>query len=206
MQVAGMRKFRTAAVGEWLKATATIASVLAAVGLLAACSSSNGGVGGKFFGSKNLGQDKPDDIPADYFTRRTFCPPIRIKGGTQALTVYERGHEAEPSAVRYQASIVKTARECANTADGIAIKVGVAGRAVAGPKGGPGNLTLPVRVVVLKQSGGVLYSELFKFGTTLSPPELGVDFSEVIPQFTVPAGPEDRDLIIYVGFDEGKTG
>lgn len=201
-----MRKSPVAKFGERLRIAATIAGLLGAAAVLSACTSSDGGAGGKFFGSKNLGQDKPEDIPAEYFARRTFCPPIMIKGGTQALTVYERGQEAEPSAVRYQASITKTARECTGTSDGIAMKIGVAGRAVAGPKGGPGNLTLPIRVVVVKQSGGVLYSELFKVAVTLSPPDLGIDFSQVIPQVAVTAGPEDRDLIIYVGFDEGKAG
>jgi hypothetical protein len=202
-----MRSPPGAKFGYRLKIAATIAGILGAATILSACASSDdggGGVAGKFFGSNQ--SDKPTDIPADYFKRRGFCPPIRIRGGTQALTVYERGHEAEPAYVRYQASITKTARECSNTADGIAIKVGVAGRTVAGPKGGPGNLTLPLRIVVTKQSGGVLYSQLFKIPVTLSPPDLGVDFSEVIPQVAVTAGPEDRDLIIYVGFDEGKTG
>jgi hypothetical protein len=181
-------------------------SALAAGGLLSACASSDGGgtmskISGGFFN-----KDRPDDISQDYFKRPIYCPPVQIKGGTQAFVVYERGHDLYPLFVSHQASITKTARECVKTADGLAIKVGVAGRALAGPKGGPGTLTLPVRVVVSKQSGGVLYSELFKVPVAIAPPDLGTDFSKVFDNVAVPVGPDDRDLIVFVGFDEGVTG
>jgi hypothetical protein len=190
----------------WLRIAVLTVSVLAAGGLLSGCASSDGGgtmskISGGFFG-----KDRPDDISQDYFTRPAYCPPIQIKGGTQAFVVYERGHDLDPLFVSHQASITKTARECVKTADGLAIKVGVAGRALAGPKGGPGTLTLPIRVVVSKQSGGVLYSELFKVPVDIAPPDLGIDFSKVFDNVAVPVGPDDRDLIVFVGFDEGATG
>lgn len=191
----------TAGGGSRFRAAATILIILAG-SALAACSTSGGGTVSKIFGVK----DTPDDIGPEYFTRPTYCPRVEIRGGTQALTVYERGHEAEPAFVRYQASIRKTARECVKTADGFAVKIGVAGRAVVGPKGAQGTLTLPLRVVVSKQGAGPLYSELFKVPVTISPPALGADFSQIVQQVAVPAGPQERDFIIYVGFDEGKKG
>ncbi len=39
---------------------------------------------------------------------------------------------------------------------------------------------------------------------TLAAPTFGADFSQVVDQVTFQIGPEDRDLIIYVGFDDGK--
>jgi hypothetical protein len=196
--------------GTWerhrlLRIAALTVSVLAVGGLLSACASSDGGTMSKISGGF-FGKDRPDDIPQEYFTRPGYCPPIQIKGGTQAYIVYERGHDLDPLFVSHQASITKTARECVKTADGLAIKVGVAGRALAGPKGGPGTLTLPIRVVVSKQSGGVLYSELFKVPVDIAPPDLGTDFSKVVDNVAVPVGPDDRDLIVFVGFDEGATG
>lgn len=197
--------------GTWerhrrLRVAMLTVSALAAAGLLSACASSDGGGTMSKISSGFLGKDRPDDIPQDYFARPGYCPPIQIKGGTQAYIVYERGHDLDPLFVSHQASITKTARECIKTADGLAIKVGVAGRALAGPKGGPGTLNLPIRVVVSKQSGGVLYSELFKVPVDIAPPDLGTDFSKVVDSVTVPVGPDDRDLIVFVGFDEGKTG
>jgi hypothetical protein len=181
-------------------------SVLAAAGFLSACASSDGGGTMSKISDGFFGTNRPDDIPQDYFTRPAYCPPVQIRGGTQAFVVYERGHDLEPEFVRHQASITKTARECSRTADGLAIKIGVGGRVVAGPKGGPGTVTMPIRVVVSKQSGGVLYSELFKVPVDIAPPDLGSDFSKVVDNVAVPVGPDDRDLIVFVGFDEGTTG
>lgn len=190
----------------WLRMAAVTVSVLAAGGLLSACASSDGGGALGKISSGFFGGDRPEDISQDYFTKPAYCPPIQIKGGTQAFFVYERGHDLEPEFVRHQASITKTARECFKTADGLAIKIGVAGRALAGPKGGPGTVTLPIRVVITKQSGGVLYSELFKVPVDIAPPDLGTDFAKVVDNVSVPVGPDDRDLIVFVGFDEGATG
>jgi hypothetical protein len=183
---------------------------------LAACSSTGGGsstttgttasegstvsriAGGLF------GKNKPDDIPPEYFVAKGYCPPIRIRGGTGVYTAYERGKDADPSAVRYSASIGKTARECNPTGTGLAIKVGVAGRAVGGPKGAAGDVSLPVRVVVTRADKTVAYSQLFKLGVNLQPPDLGADFEQVITTIDLPMAPNERDVTIFVGFDEGK--
>ena len=121
------------------------------------------------------------------------------------MTVYERGHENETQYVRYLASITQTARECTMVGDTLTIKVGIAGRVVAGPKGSAANVTLPLRVAVAKQFGGTapFYSELFKVPISLAAPTFGANYNQVFDQVTVTAGPNDRNLIIYVGFDEG---
>jgi hypothetical protein len=122
------------------------------------------------------------------------------------MTVYERGHDNEPNYVRYLASITKTARECQTAGGGIVMKVGIEGRVVAGPKGGQGTVTLPIRVAVAKQMGGsgALFTKLYKVPVNVTPPEYRGDYAQVFDQITVPVGPDDRDLITYVGFDEGE--
>ena len=164
-----------------------------------------GGVAGAFFGSKNLGPKKPDDFSPDYFTQKsTYCPPVRIRSGTQAFIAYERGHDADPAFIRYQASVGKTARECTATNGGFVVKVGVSGRVVAGPKGAPGSVSVPLRIVVMQERGGVAYSQLFQVQATMGEPDLSGEFTKVVDQIAVSAGPDDRDFIIYVGFDEGE--
>jgi hypothetical protein len=148
--------------------------------------------------------DKPDDIPQEYFVTKGYCPPLRIRGGTAVYTLYERGKDADPTAVRYSASIGKTARQCDPTGSGLAIKVGVAGRAIAGPKGTAGSITLPLRVVVTRADNSVAYSQLFKVAVNLQPPDLGADFEQIITTIDLPMAPNERDVTIYVGFDEGK--
>ena len=145
---------------------------------------------------------------ADFIKKSDYCPPIQIRAGTATMTVYERGHENETAYVRYLASIGQTARECSMVGDVLTIKVGIAGRVVAGPKGSAANVTLPLRVAVTKQFGGTgpLYSELFKIPVSLAAPDFGANYNQVFDQVVVTAGPQDRNLIIYVGFDEGPKG
>ena len=177
---------------------ACLASMMTA---LAACSSTGGGdsATGNFFQPK-----KAVELPSDYFVQKGYCPPIRVRGGTGVYTTYERGKDADPTAVRYSASIGRTARECSPTGSGLAIKVAVAGRAVGGPKGAAGDVTLPLRVVVTRADNSVAYSQLFKLGVNLQPPDLGANFQQVITTIDLPMAPNERDVTIFVGFDEGK--
>lgn len=149
----------------------------------------------------------PQKDPGEFdFTKKSsYCPPVQVRAGTSTMEVYERGHEREQQYVRYLASIGQTARECSMVGDTLTIKVGVAGRVVAGPKGSAGNITLPIRIAVTKQLGstGPIYSELFKIPVTLSPPHFGANYNQVFEQIVVQAPPQDRNLIIFVGFDEG---
>ena len=142
---------------------------------------------------------------ADFVKKPDYCPPVQIRSGTGSMTVYERGHENEPNSVRYLASVTQTARQCTLAGDTLTIKVGVAGRVVAGPKGSAGNVTLPIRIAVVKQLGGAgpLYSQLFKVPVSLAAPTFGANYEQVYDQVTVTVGPNDRNLIVFVGFDEG---
>ena len=146
-----------------------------------------------------------DPAAVDFAKKDTYCPPVQVRSGTSTLEVYERGHERDQNYVRYLASIGQTARECTLVGDTLTIKVGVAGRVVAGPKGSAGNITLPIRIAVAKQFGGTgpLYSQLFKIPVTLAAPTFGANYNQVYEQIVVQAPPQDRNLIIFVGFDEG---
>lgn len=197
--------------GSHLRVLGKLAWIIALPAILAACASNSDGKSplASFLsgGTSSTGAtvDNPDYDP-DFFLKSGYCPPVEVRSGTEALIVYERGHDQEADHIRYQGSISKTARECrADAAGQMAIKLGIAGRAVAGPKGGEGTVTLPIRVAVVKQSGGVLYSELFQVKVAIAPPDYGADFSQVIDQIAVQIAPSDRDLIVYVGFDEGDS-
>ena len=176
-------------------------ALFAALGLaLAACSARDT--------ASFLAAGAPGPKPAtsnEGFTKSAYCPPLQVRGGTEAMTIYERGHDNEPAYIRFLASITKTARECHLQGNTLVMKIGVAGRVVAGPKGGPGSLTLPIRIAVAKQIGGErpLYSQLFKIPVTVGPPDFSGAYSQVFDQVTFQVAPDDRDLLAYVGFDEG---
>ena len=180
--------------------------------LAAACASTSGGssspassTGGLFGGddpNKNVvtvASESADTLPG-------YCPPLEIRPGTESVVIYERNHENDPNFVRFQGSITQTARECHTIgADTLTIKVGIAGRLTAGPKGGPGRFTLPLRIAVIKQHGGsVFYSEVSKVELAITPPEFAADFTHVVDNISFQVTPGDRDLIVYVGYDEGK--
>ena len=190
-------------------ARAAAAATLSA--LLAACSSIGGGsapAGSVVHTSGSADRSgKPQSTAAD-FTKDTYCPPLNIRAGTEAMSLYDKGHDADPDYVRFVGSIGKTARECHQDGDTLSIKVGVSGRVIAGPKGSAGTVTLPLRVAVVKQVSngkGPLYSQLFNVKVTVSAPALSADYSQTFDQVHVKIGPDDHDLIIYVGFDEGKA-
>jgi hypothetical protein len=203
-----MALFGRALSGSAPRAALTLGAAALVVALLSACTSSSGtgdsGTSNFLKLLKSGGSDtRTDDVTEAYLSQSKYCPRIQIRGGTEALAVYEKGRDGDPAQLRYQASIGKTARECRNAGTQYSIKIGIAGRVVAGPKGGPGNVTIPLRVAVAHQFGSALYSELYKIPVTLSPPDFGADFAQVVDA-NLQIGPDDRDLLIYIGFDDGK--
>ena len=217
-----MLLFRIVFAGGGLRPAAFVALVLGGSGILFGCASTESttltpaaspGTGptaaDAFFGSSaspsgGLHPTKTD-IPTDYFLQTGYCPPIEVKPGTEVFATYDRGHDADPASLKTQASISKMARECHWTGDTLTVKVGVAGRIVAGPKGAAGTVTLPIRIAVVRQPGATpLYSQLFKTPVALNAPDFSADYSQVFDQVTVQTSPTDKDYLIYVGFDEGK--
>ncbi len=210
--------------GQMPRLLGVIASIAFAT-LLAACASSSGGGSGSG-GLAGLlgGGPKPSadatgsagnagvtvvdtgKLDTSYFMKSGYCPPVQVLPGTEALATYDRGHDGDPAFVRVQGSITQTAREChALDAATLSIKVGVGGRILAGPKGGAGAVTLPIRIAVARQhDNSVLFSKAFSVSTTLAAPEFAADYSSVFDQVVFKVAPDDRDLIVYVGFDEGK--
>jgi hypothetical protein len=206
-----MRDFNTQTVGGQggQRTVGRIASGLASL-VVAACASTGGGtsLGERIFGqSVDAGgvTTVQQDYPADFFLATGYCPPVEIRAGSEALVTYERGHDGERNFITYQGSIADTAREChALDAETLSIKVGIAGRVIAGPKGGAGNVNLPLRVAVIKQHGSNLfYTEALTVPVTLSAPDYGADFAQVFDQVVFKVTPDDRDLVVYVGFDLG---
>jgi len=168
---------------------------LAAILLLSACNSASG-ISEKFF---NLNKPSNVRVLDESFLESGYCPPITIRPGTEALVVFATGDKTNEN-VRYQESITRTARECRYPGGQLTVKIGVAGRVAAGPKGAAGKVVVPVRIAVTKGET-VAYSELQKIEVNLTAPELATDFAKVV-NVNVPSGPNDRDVSIFVGFDE----
>jgi hypothetical protein len=168
--------------------------------LLAGCNSASGVVD-KFFNMNTPSNVK--EVGEDFF-EGGYCPPIRIRPGTEVLVLYTKPGEQTGENIRYQETITKTARECHYPGGQLTLKIGVAGRVAAGPKGGPGKVIAPVRIAVVK-GDTLAYSELQKIEVNVTAPELATDFARVV-NVPVASGPTEQDVEIHIGFDDQPAG
>jgi hypothetical protein len=145
------------------------------------------------------GQISADDID---------CPEIKVRTGAATLMIGSKPGEGEPNAldVRYQGSIIRTARECHINAGMMTMKVGIEGRVITGPAGGPGTVDVPLRIAVV-QEGVAPKAVASKFGRETVVVNNAVDrvtFTHIDPDVTFPL-PQPLGLIdyyvVYVGFD-----
>jgi hypothetical protein len=182
------------------------------VGLLAGCSTVENVIGpignpisglGNIFSQKNTAAPDPDNPNAPArLNPDEDCPGATIRQGASA---WAQNAGQGPTNVRYQASIVQIARECALLGDTMTIKVGVEGRLLVGPKGGPGTVTVPIRIALV-QEGPQPRPIISKFyGIQVNVPQgaTQVPFTQVDDDLTFPL-PADKNLekyVIYVGFD-----
>ncbi len=133
------------------------------------------------------------------------CPSIEIRRGASTLTIAPPGEKSAMS-LKYQGSFARTARDCAVVDGNMVMKIGIEGRVVVGPAGGPGQVNVPLRIAVVQETPGGMRSITTKF--VIVPVAVGADgntlFSHVEDaiSFPIPAPTSLLDdYIAYVGFD-----
>jgi len=129
------------------------------------------------------------------------CPPVMLRDGTASYRTYAKGGKDDPTKVVYQASLADTTRQCVQSADSLTVTVVAQGRVVAGPAGGPGKLTMPIRVAAT-DGEKTLYSELTQYPVEIPTGSTTTQFVFTKADVTLPAG-AGSDAKIFVGFDEG---
>jgi hypothetical protein len=106
---------------------------------------------------------------------------------------------------RYQASLGQMARECAALGGMITMKVGVEGRVLVGPVGGPGQIDIPLRMAVVQEGPApkTVVSKFYKLAVSIPPGQTGVPFVHVEQDlsFPMPRGADLDNYVVYVGFD-----
>ena len=134
------------------------------------------------------------------------CPPVEIRQGASTLSVGPPGENTTMS-LKYQGSFVRAARDCSVVGSDMVIKVGVQGRIVVGPAGGPGEVQVPVRIAVVEEAPGgfkPIVTKLIRIPVTVPPGQGNVVFSHVEPGMTFPLPTPSTvldDYVVYVGFD-----
>lgn len=126
------------------------------------------------------------------------CPEVRILPDAQSLVVYE-GDVADPALIRYQASILETARSCRAAGQTISMSIGVGGRIAAGPRAGGATTTARLRIAVLVDETEVAFQQDYDLTASLGPPDYGADF-RVTADATFPVPPAEQGVRIVVGF------
>lgn len=136
------------------------------------------------------------------------CPEVQIRNGASTLTIGSKPGDGEPAAldVRYQGTIIRMARECQVNAGMMTMKVGIEGRVITGPAGGPGTVDIPMRIAVV-QEGPTPKAITSKFARTQVTVVNAIDrvtFTYIEPEISFPL-PQPLGLIdsyvVYVGFD-----
>ena len=136
------------------------------------------------------------------------CPGIIIRTGAATLTIGSNPKEETPSPldVRYQGTIVRTARECHVAAGVMTMKVGIEGRVITGPAGGPGAVEVPLRIAVVQDglNPKTIVSNFGKETVTLNDQVDRAAFTHIDDTLSFPL-PRPLGLsdsyVVYVGFD-----
>jgi hypothetical protein len=136
------------------------------------------------------------------------CPSVDVRLGAATLMIGSKPGDGEPAAMdlRYQGSIIRTARECKVTGGVMTMKVGIEGRVITGPAGGPGTVDVPLRLAVVREgiTPKPILSKLVRIPVTLNGAIDRTTFTHVDPEisFPMPVPASDIDsYIVYVGFD-----
>ncbi len=177
---------------------------------IAGCSSSGGD--GTSFGerfSQSLTSGTPT-APAPVSTtgastNLSTCPNVDIRQGAGTITINTNARDATAMQLRYQISVAQTARECANVAGNLTIKVGMQGRVVLGPAGIPGAIEVPVRYALVEDGPQpkTVYSKLYRVPVTVGEGQNSVSFTHIEEAMSVPMPTPAvfERYVIYVGFD-----
>jgi hypothetical protein len=145
------------------------------------------------------------DVVATGVPAEIDCPGVDIRQGASTLGISAPGAEATAMNTRYQVSIGQTARECAALGGVMTMKVGVQGRVLLGPAGGPGRVDVPLRVAVVQEGTNpkAIVSKFYRIAVDVAPGQTAVPFTHVEQDLTFPMpSPSALDnYVVYVGFD-----
>jgi hypothetical protein len=134
------------------------------------------------------------------------CPTVDVRAGTGTLAVSTKTQQTTANDVRYQLTFTELARQCALSANVIRIRVGVQGRAVAGPAGAPSQLDVPLRYAVVREGiePKTIVTKFRRVPISMPPGAPNVVFTDIEEDlsFPLPSLEELQAYVVYVGFDE----
>jgi len=202
----------------WTCAATRALLAVSAIGL-AGCglSTMTSGIGGGMFGgsssaSKSTGvseeqlltaakSDGTGSIPSAVGAS-AGCPRFVVWPRDHTVTVFEQGRVGDALAVVHRGEITKTARECEVEPGRVTVKYGFSGRILMGPKGRPGNITLPVNVFVTDSKRERVTGEKVTVDAAIAA-DKPIGYFSVVRSVTVtvPEGSRPGEYEVFVGFE-----
>jgi hypothetical protein len=134
------------------------------------------------------------------------CPPLEVRQGASTLTVSPAGDNSAMS-IRYQGAFVRMARNCTVAEGNMTMRIGIEGRVVVGPTGGPGEVVVPLRIAVVQETPGgtkPVTTKFIRIPVTLEAGDSRKLFAHVEEglSFPVPSPTSQLDdYVAYIGFD-----
>ena len=136
------------------------------------------------------------------------CPMIDIRQGAGTLTIPLPPPDGSNDAMslKYQGTFVRAARDCKVVNGQLVMKIGVKGRVIVGPAGGPGQIEVPLRLAVVDQtpSGSkTILTKLVLIPVMVASDNTGGLFTHIEDNFAfpLPSSAELDDYLVYIGFD-----
>lgn len=137
-----------------------------------------------------------DQLPKEDQDEQLVCPEVIIADGGAAVRA-QSGQDS--GSLRHQISILNVARECTPTGNGgFRLKVGVEGRVLLGPAGGPGNYGATLTTTVSRGTTQIA-RRAARVGGSVASGQGGTDFSHVEDGIIVPAGRGEVEIIVGLG-------
>jgi hypothetical protein len=159
-----------------------------------------------YFGGSKPAAPKPA-ATAQPVAPSVDCPGVEIRAGAGTFNVATaKQGQATAGDLKYQVSFNQLARECIVAEGNLTIKVGVQGRVIIGPQGGPGNVEVPLRYAVVKEGSEpkTITTKFKEVPVTVPQGEVNVPWLDVDDSMSFPLPPttELEAYVIYVGFDD----
>ena len=173
--------------------------------VLAGCSTSSipgmSGLSNMFASTSSSGADGAAGGPPTDFE----CPSVSIRHGASTLSISNDPRDPSPVNMRYQVGIGETARECRLVGTTVAMKIGVQGRVIIGPVGGPGQVDVPLRFAVVHEGPEpkTIMTKLQRLSVTVPPGSPNMAFTHIEEEVSFPMPPSAAidQYVVYIGFD-----
>src|SRR5262249_33270857 len=132
------------------------------------------------------------------------CPFLDIRQGASTLTIPPPPPDGanEAMSLKYQGTFVRAARDCAVVSGQMVMPVGVQGRIIVGPAGGPGQVDVPLRIAIVSApltAPKTLVTKLIRIPVAIGPNTSNTDFTHIEEGLTFPMpAPGAEPSLVYI--------